>query len=154
PQGVTEVASGIPPCSVFQVESKRAAPCLLVFNGLEEGLEVPLAKASRPVALDDLEEEGGTVLYGLGEDLEQVALLVAIDEDSQVGDLADVLGDRADAVGEQLIIGARDLQERDIVGAHRADRGDDIVSGHGNVLDARSAIELQELLDLRPPAPL
>jgi hypothetical protein len=30
------------------------------------------------VALDDLEEERGPILDGLGEDLEQVALLVAV----------------------------------------------------------------------------
>src|SRR5262245_27795743 len=83
---------------VLPLTSQGTAPGLLVLDGLEQGLEVPLAEAPGPVALDDLEEEGGSVLHRLGEDLQQVALLVAIDEDSQVGELAQVLVDGADAV--------------------------------------------------------
>src|SRR4051794_33581625 len=87
--------------------SEGTAPGLLQLDRFEEGLEVPLAEAPRPVALDDLEEEGRAVLDGLGEDLEQVALLVAIDEDAEVGELVEVLDDRADAVREELVIGRR-----------------------------------------------
>ena len=96
--------SGGPPC---RVRSKRAAQGLLALDGFEEGLEVPLAEALRTVALDDLEEERRAVLHRLGEDLQQVALFVAIDEDAEVGKLAEVFVDRADATGKQLVVGLR-----------------------------------------------
>jgi hypothetical protein len=49
---------------------------------LEEGLEVALAEAERAVPLDDLEEHRRAVAEGLGEDLQQVAVLVPVDEDA------------------------------------------------------------------------
>ena len=62
--------------------------------------------------------------------------------------------DRADAVGQHLVIGRRHPQERDVVGGHGADGGDDVVGGQRDVLHARAAVELEELLDLRPPPAL
>src|SRR4051794_12423370 len=91
--------------------SERAAPRLLALDRLEEGLEVPLAEAPGAVPLDDLEEERGAVLDGLGEDLEQVAFIIAIDEDAQLGKLAYVLRDRSDAVGKQVVIRPGDGKE-------------------------------------------
>lgn len=35
--------------------------CLLALNGLEEGFEIPRAKAGEVVALDDFNEDGRTV---------------------------------------------------------------------------------------------
>src|SRR6185312_11970497 len=66
---------------------ERAPARLLALDGLEEGLEIALAEAARPAALDDLEEERRPVLDGLGEDLEEVPFIVAIDEDPQLGQL-------------------------------------------------------------------
>src|SRR5207247_9555406 len=60
-----------------------AAQGLLALDRLEEGLEVALAEGARPVPLDHLEEERRPVLRRLREDLEQVAVLVAIGEDPQ-----------------------------------------------------------------------
>src|SRR5258707_15889277 len=91
------------PTDLARLRSECTAPALLQLDRLEECLEVSLAEAPRPVTLDDLEEEGRAVLDGLGEDLEQVALLVAIDEDAEVGELVQVLVDRADPVREQLV---------------------------------------------------
>jgi hypothetical protein len=45
------------------------------------GLEVALAEAQRAVPLDELVEDGRPVADRLGEDLEQVAVLVAVDQD-------------------------------------------------------------------------
>src|SRR4051794_41012343 len=86
----------------FDSRSERSAPGLFVLDRLEERLEVALPEAPRPVSLDDLEEEGGAILDRLGEDLEQVPFLVAVDEDPQVGDLTQVLVDLADAIREEL----------------------------------------------------
>src|SRR4029453_5384147 len=58
-----------------------AATFLLALDGLEERLEVALAEAERPVPLDELEKESRPVLHGPGEDLQQVAVLVPVDQD-------------------------------------------------------------------------
>src|SRR4051794_37274821 len=59
------------------------ATLLLALDRLEQGLEVALAEAERAVPLDQLEEHRRAVLHRLGEDLEQVAVLVAVDQDAQ-----------------------------------------------------------------------
>src|SRR5512144_696986 len=65
-----------------RMESLEVAPeRLLPLDRLEQRLEVPLAEAAAPLPLDHLVEHGGPVLDRLGEELEQVALLVAVDED-------------------------------------------------------------------------
>ena len=61
--------------------SQVPAALLLALDRLEEGLEVALPEAQRPMPLDDLEEDGRPVPEGLGEDLEEVALLVPVDKD-------------------------------------------------------------------------
>ena len=43
------------------------------------------------VPLDDLYEDGGSVLHGLGEDLQQVAVVVIVDQDLQLLQLGEVL---------------------------------------------------------------
>jgi hypothetical protein len=55
---------------------------LFSFYRLEESLKVSLAEAAAAFALDDFEEEGGAVFDGLGEDLQHVAFVVAVDEDA------------------------------------------------------------------------
>ena len=104
--------------------------------------------------LDDLEEQRRPILHRLGEDLQHVALVVAVDQDAQLGQLAHVLLDRADALGQHLVIGLRHAQERDVVVPHRPHRLDDVAGGQGDVLHAGAAVELQVLLDLRAAAAL
>lgn len=60
----------------------------------KKGLEVALAEGLAAAAADDLEEESGAVLQGLGEELQQVALIIGIDEDAQVADAAGGLPSR------------------------------------------------------------
>src|SRR5215218_3988393 len=62
---------------------KVSSLLLFALDGLEQGLEVALTEAARAVALDDLEEDGRPVAERLCEDLEQVALVVAVDEDAE-----------------------------------------------------------------------
>ena len=62
---------------------KVPPPLLFALDRFEQGLEVALAEAARAVALDDLEEHGRAVADRLGEDLEQVALVVAVDQDPE-----------------------------------------------------------------------
>src|SRR5207248_8534866 len=56
---------------------------LLSLDRLEQGLEVPRSEAPGPLPLDDLEEQRRTVADVLGEDLQQVTVLVAVDEDPE-----------------------------------------------------------------------
>src|SRR3954468_15267177 len=91
------------PKSAVSRRSERPSSRLLALDGLEERLEVPLAEAPGAVALDDLEEERRAVLDRLGEDLQEIALLVAVREDAQFGQVGQVLGDRADPIAEPLV---------------------------------------------------
>ncbi len=70
-----------------EIETSRqrlqvAAERLLALDRLEERLEVPLAESGGTVTLDHLEEERRPVLRSLREDLEQVAVVVAVGEDA------------------------------------------------------------------------
>src|SRR5947207_13063387 len=87
--------------------SQRPPPRLLALDRLEQRLEVALAEAPRPLPLDDLEEQRRPVRHRLGEDLQHVPLVVAIDEDAQLRQLLDALVDLADARGQSIVIGAR-----------------------------------------------
>src|SRR6266487_3736947 len=88
-----------------------AALLLLAFDRLEEGLEVADSEAPRSVSLDDLEEECRPILDRLGEDLEQVALLVPICLDSQLLEGVHRYANLADAGGERLVVRMRQAQE-------------------------------------------
>src|SRR2546427_10229385 len=87
---------------------------LFALDGFEECFEVSLAETARPSALNDLEEERGSILDRLGEDLKQIALVVAIDQDAELGQLIEILFDRAGALGQQVIVGPGYLQERHV----------------------------------------
>src|SRR5207244_6962714 len=101
------------PCAAVGscVKARRAgcrlqipAQGLLALDRLEQRLEVALAEAARAVPLDHLEEEGRAVLRGLREDLQQVALVVAVGEDAQSLQVAVVLFDLADAALDVFVV--------------------------------------------------
>ena len=102
-----------------------ASALLLALDGFEERLEVALAERARALALDDLVEDRRAVLDGLGKDLQQVAVGVAVDEDAELGELVDRLVDGADAALELVVVGRRDGEElrRRGCGASRRCRG-------------------------------
>src|ERR687890_2730686 len=81
-----------------------AALLLLALDRLEQRLEVALAQAARAVALDDLEEDRRAVAERLGEDLQQVALVVGVDEDAEPAEVLQVLLDLADAAGHVVVV--------------------------------------------------
>src|SRR4051812_8682349 len=89
--------------------SEIPAGVLLAFDGLEERLEVALAEAEGAVALDQLEEDRRAVTERLGEDLEQVAVLVTVDEDPALLQLLDRGPHVADARAQLgvLVVGVR-----------------------------------------------
>src|SRR5207247_1812224 len=76
-------------CEGLQIAAER----LLALDRLEQRLEVALAEGRRAVALDHFEEERRPVLRGLREDLQQVAVVVAVGEDLQSPQVGIVLVD-------------------------------------------------------------
>src|SRR5439155_860193 len=132
------------------VAGLEIAPALLLpLDGLEQGLEVALAEAARAAALDDLEEQRRAVLDGLGEDLQQVALVVAVDHDVEALDLLDVLADGADAVPQVGVVGLRHGEKLHAAAPQRVDRGADVAGDQRDVLHAGGAVEVEVFLDLR-----
>src|SRR6476619_1108303 len=138
-------------CSrVCAAASEVAAELLLALDGLEQCLEVALAEAEGPMALDDLEEDGRAVAKRLGEDLEQVAVLVAVHQDLAPLQLLDRHADVADA-GAQLVVlvvGVRGVEELHTVGPQLVDGADDVVGREREVLGTGAVVELEVLVDL------
>src|SRR5687767_1984157 len=93
-----------------------AATLLLAFDGLEQRLEVAGTKALGAFALDDLEEHGGAVADGLGEDLQQVAVLVAVDEDPELLQLGPRKIEVAEPGAGVVVVGRGHLQETHAAG--------------------------------------
>ena len=67
------------------------------------------------MALDDLEEERRAVLDRAREDLEEVALLVAVGLDAELLERLDRHADVADAVGQRRVVLVRQAEELDAV---------------------------------------
>lgn len=123
-------------------------------NGLEQALEVPGAKAVKVVPLDDLNEHRGAVHQRLGEQLQQVSMLVEVDEDVQALQGIEVLLELPLATvglkshAHSRVVRVRDGDEVEAAGAQVRDGGDDVASAQGDVLDAGAAVEVDVLLDL------
>src|SRR3954465_7303508 len=114
---------------------------LLALDRLEERLEVALAEAARAVALDDLEEHRRAVADRLGEDLQHVALVIAVDEDAETPQVVEALLDLADPGRHLVVVGVRHRQELDPAPAHLGHGLDDVTRGDRYVLRARAAVE-------------
>jgi hypothetical protein len=91
----------------------------------------------------------GPVLHRLGEDLQQVAVLVAVDQDLASAQLLDRRPYRPDPLHERVVVvRVRRLEELHAARGHLVDGAQDVVGGQGDVLHARPAVELQVLVDL------
>src|ERR1700684_1153147 len=84
-------------------------------NRLEQRLEIPLAETPRSAPLDDLEEQRRPILDGLREYLQHVAFVVAVDEDAEFRQVADVLVDLAHTVRQDVVVRLRHPQEGHVV---------------------------------------
>lgn len=127
---------------------------LLTLNSLEQALEVASTEALKLVALNNLNEDSRTVHEGLGEELEEVATLVVVDEDVELLDGVEVLLElpvallRLEAEADGVVVGGGDVDELDTTGAQGRDGGDDVLGQEGDVLDSRAGVEGDILLDL------
>ena len=104
------------------------------------------------VSLDDLDEDGRAVLERLGEDLEQVAVVVVINEDLQLLQGVDVFLDLdlgvLEALAELVVVGVRNVEELGAAVAQVLDTLDDVVRAEGQVLDASRAVVVNVLFNL------
>lgn len=102
--------------------SKVSSLALVDFDGLEEGLEVTCSKALVVPSLDDFNEEGWSVLERLGEDLQQISLLIVVHQDVQLLNDIKVLCDLGSAFLELdpkiLVVLLGDGQEVAASGLH------------------------------------
>ncbi len=110
---------------------------MLALDRLEEGLEVAVSEAARTVPLDHLEEERRTILGGLGEDLQEVPVVVTVGEDPQAAQVVPALVDRADPVGCLFVVRVGRRQEDDAALLQRLDGVDDVRRLHRDVLRTR-----------------
>src|SRR6266508_6736195 len=83
---------------------KVATLLLLALDRLEQRLEVAFAEAAAALALDDLDEQRRPILERLAEDLEQVAFLIAIHQHAALGQLAHILGDLPNPIGQLFVV--------------------------------------------------
>jgi len=121
---------------------------LLAFDRFEQCLEIAFSKPAGAVPLDHFEEERRPILGRLGEDLEQVALLVAVGEDAQTLQVVVVGVDLADTLLEVVVVRGRSLQEAKTALLELLDSCDDVVGRQRDMLDAGATVEVEVLLDL------
>ena len=127
-----------------------AAELLLPLDRLEQRLEVALAEAERAVPLDQLEEHRRAVLHGLGEDLQQVAVLVPVDQDRPARAAPrSAPGPRRSGSPELVVVGVGRVRGTPRRPRASSDGGQDVVGGERDVLRAGAAVELEVLVDLR-----
>src|SRR4051794_29201992 len=132
------------PCSASEVPPRG----LLALDRLEQRLEVALAEAARAVPLDQLEEDRRAVAERLGEDLEQVALVVAVDQDAEPAQIVERLVDVAHAAGHVGVVRVGRAQELDAIRGERLDGLHDVACRQRDVLRAGALVELEVLVDL------
>ena len=138
---------------MYTLCSEVATEGLLSLDCLEERLEVTSSEALVVSSLDDLEEKCRAILERLGEDLEQVALLVVVDENllplEHINVLLNLQVDLTKSLAQLVVVCVWDLVEEDnATSLHSLDGRDDVLCAHGDMLNTRAAVVLTELLDL------
>ena len=121
---------------------------MLALYRFEEGFEVAFSEGFGSLALNDFNEYRRAVHQGLGEQLQEVALVVAVDQDSELAKWGEVFVDFAYSVKDLVVVGIGNGQEVYTPCSEFSDRFDDVVGSQGEVLHARSAVEVDVLFDL------
>lgn len=125
---------------------------LLHLDGTEECLEVSSSETLVTSSLDNLNKESWSVLKWLGEDLEEVALLIKINKDVQLLDHVEVFCDLwsslDQALSEIVVVGWWDGEENATSLLHVGDGVQDALGSKCDMLDSCSSVEVAVLLDL------
>src|SRR5688572_4095756 len=131
------------------VQSEIASTRLFSLDSLEQGFEVPFPKTLRAFPLNDLVKQRRTVLHRLREDLQQVAFIIAIHEDSEVPQRTEVFINGPDPFEQRVVVDRRHAQELHATVTQGGYARDDVIGRDGDVLYARATVELEILVDLR-----
>ena len=128
-------------------ELDYAAALLVQFDGLEQRLKIPFAKAVIALALDDFEEYRADRV--LREDLEKnSAGGIAVDQDAAPLEFAQVLLMAGDARVDTFIVGGGRVLEFDAQRAQGVDRAVDVQGAQGDVLNAFALVFVEVFLYL------
>src|SRR5690606_2874385 len=108
-------------------------------------------KTERPSApLNHFKKQRGAREYALGEQLEQIPVVIAIDEDLQLPQFFLVLLNLADTLVKTfVVIAVRDFEKLLTHPPHLGDGRYNVGCQQRNVLHSGSIIAIEELLDLR-----
>ena len=141
---------------VVQYSDKVAARGLVSLNRFEERFEVASSESVVVPALDHLKEKRGAILQRFREDLQEIALVIVIDENSLALDRIKVLLhldiNVSEAGSQVVIICVRDsLEENYTSGLHALHGVNDVLGAHRDMLNSRATIVLAEFLDLALP---
>ncbi len=117
-------------------------------------LKLPAPKPLAPARWMISKKTVGPVAQVLGEDLQQVAVLVPVDHDAQLGQVLPREVDAVQALPGVVVVLGRDRQEADAPLPHGPHRGHDVGRVQRHVLDAGRAVVVEVLLDLALAAPL
>src|SRR5882757_4511492 len=126
-----------------------ASPVLLFLERLEERFEIALTETLGAFALNDLEKERRSILNRLGEDLEQITLVVAIDQNAESLQRLQVFVDVTDTSGQLIVIRGWNIQELDAALLNLGHCFDDILGRDRHVLHAFAVVKVEILFHLR-----
>lgn len=127
---------------------------LLPLNSFKQTLEVTRSKPVKFVPLDDLDEHRRPIHQRLGEQLQQISLLIIVNQDIQPLQRLKLLLQlpvpllRLEAVPHRLVVRVGYVDELDASGPHGRDGRHDILGQEGDVLDAGARVKDDVLLDL------
>src|SRR5437016_11811634 len=85
-------------------KSQIASRSLLALDGFEERFEIAFAETLRAFALNDLEKERRAVFHRLGENLEQITLVIAIDQNAQALQRVQFFINMAHAIEQRVVV--------------------------------------------------
>src|ERR1700733_856141 len=129
-------------------ESDHAAAHLVEFNRFKQGLEITLAEALIPLALDDFEKYRPENIGR--EDLQENAILRrTIDQNAPALKLGQVLLVTLDTARYAVIIRVGCILEDDAAGPQAIDGAIYVIGGQGQMLNALPPVLLQILFNLR-----
>src|SRR5260370_20484691 len=134
---------------MLPVSSEIASQLLITLESFEKSFEVSLAKATCSFAFNRLKEDGWATAYRFRKDLEQIALIVVVNQDTKLSNLVDILIYVTNAIQYMIIVSRGSRQEIDPTLLQVAYRRYNIIGIQCNVLNPRAIVEVEVLFYLR-----
>ncbi len=115
----------------------QCAPVLLFpFYTFKQGLEIAFSETLCALSLDDLEEQGGSVLNRFCEQLKEISFIIAVNEDTQFLERFQVLIYLTYAVKQVIIASLYGHPQPLVVESARSGLGHHVRPGLNELLDA------------------